>query len=419
MNARIRPWLAMAVLAVLSLGITVFVAQRALADASDVIARGEADLLIGALASDLAAEGAPPDEAALQRELGVHAAAGLRYVALVDREGRPVVEAGTAVIAEPLHPGQSVLRGSRARVAAMLGPPRRGARPEGGHPVRPPPGIGPMGIPLLVIEIEPPVVDKLRTDLRRIAVVASIAGIVLLAFAVAWARSSARLDAALVRAAREQRLVALGSMSSVMAHELRNPLASLKGHAQLLAEDLGDLGDPKKTKKAERVVAEAERLEALTTNLLDFVRDGPIERESLAASDLVAKSIRDLDEARIDIDVAKAPATMKVDPARMPRAIHNLVDNALQAAPAPSKVEVSIASDGADVVVEVRDHGPGIADDALAQIFEPFHTTRTKGTGLGLAVARRIAEQHGGTLTAERAAEGDGAVFRLRFSGEP
>lgn len=418
MNARIRPWLAMAVLAVLSLGVTVFVAQRALADASDVIARGEADLLIGALASDLAAEGVPPDDAALQRELTTHAAAGLRYVALVDREGRPVIEAGAATIPEAIRPGQAIVRGSRARVAGMLGPPRRGPRPEG----RPGPGVGGgmfMGIPVLVIEIEPPVVDKLRTDLRRIAIVASIAGVVLLAFAIAWARSSARLDAANVRAAREQRLVALGSMSSVMAHELRNPLASLKGHAQLLAEDLGDLGDPKKTKKAERVVAEAERLEILTTTLLDFVRDGPIERESLSPRDLVTKSIRDLDEARIEVDVTKAPATMKVDAERMPRVIHNLVDNALQAAPAPSKVEVSIASEGKSVLVVVRDHGPGIPDDALAQIFEPFHTTRTKGTGLGLAVARRIAEQHGGTLTAERAAEGDGAVFRLTFPGEP
>lgn len=422
MNARIRPWLAMAVLAVLSLGVTVFVAQRALADASDVIARGEADLLIGALASDLAAEGVPPDAAALERELTTHAAAGLRYVALVDREGRPVVEAGAATIPEAMRPGQAIVRGSRARVAGMLGPPRRGPRLEG-RPLGGPGGAGGpgmfMGIPVLVIEIEPPVVDKLRTDLRRIAIVASIAGVVLLAFAVAWARSSARLDAANVRAAREQRLVALGSMSSVMAHELRNPLASLKGHAQLLAEDLGDLGDPKKTKKAERVVAEAERLELLTTNLLDFVRDGPIERESLAPRDLVAKSIRDLDEARIEVDVTKAPATMKVDAERMPRVIHNLVDNALQAAPAPSKVEVSIASEGKSVLVVVRDHGPGIPEDALAQIFEPFHTTRTKGTGLGLAVARRIAEQHGGTLTAERAAEGDGAVFRLTFPGDP
>jgi len=419
MNARIRPWLAMAVLAVLSLGVTVFVAQRALADASDVIARGEADLLIGALASELAAEGVPPDDAALQRELTTHAAAGLRYVALVDREGHPVIEAGAATIPEAIRPGQAIVRGSRARVAGMLGPPRRGPRPEG----RPGPGGQGggmfMGIPVLVIEIEPPVVDKLRTDLRRIAIVASMAGVVLLAFAIAWARSSARLDAANVRAAREQRLVALGSMSSVMAHELRNPLASLKGHAQLLAEDLGDLGDPKKTKKAERVVAEAERLELLTTNLLDFVRDGPIERESLAPRDLVAKSIRDLDESRIEVDVTKAPSTMKVDAERMPRVIHNLVDNALQAAPSPSKVEVSIAGEGKSVIVVVRDHGPGIPDDALAQIFEPFHTTRTKGTGLGLSVARRIAEQHGGTLTAERAAEGDGAVFRLTFPGEP
>jgi two-component system sensor histidine kinase HydH len=200
-------------------------------------------------------------------------------------------------------------------------------------------------------------------------------------------------------------------MSSVMAHELRNPLASLKGHAQLLAEDLED-GDPKKKAKVDRVVREAERLEQLTSSLLDFVRDGPIERATIAPRALVERALEHLAKDRVKLELDAAPEEVRVDEARLARALHNIVDNALQAA--EGEIELRVAREGDAVVFDVRDHGPGIPPGSEAQIFEPFHTTRTRGTGLGLAVARRIAEQHGGTLTGENQ-EAGGALFRLRF----
>jgi two-component system, NtrC family, sensor histidine kinase HydH len=392
----------MAVLAVLSLGATVFVAQRALSDARDVVVRGEADSLLSAVASDLAEETTPPTRALLEKELETHAAQGLRYVALVDREGRALAEAGRAEMSgAPGRPGLAMIGDRRVRAMGPMGPPHRGVRHEG----RPPP------MALLVVELEPPVMDQLRAHLTRISVVAAVAGVILLAFAVAWSRSAARLAVIERKAAREQRLVALGSMSSVMAHELRNPLASLKGHAQLLAEDLE--GDPKKKAKVDRVVGEAERLEVLTTSLLDFVRDGPIERTSVAPAELVDRALADLanDRARVAIDVERAPKELFVDPQRLARAVHNVVDNALQAK-ADADVTLSVAEESGDVVIAIRDHGPGLPEDM--QIFEPFVTTRTKGTGLGLAVARRIAEQHDGSLVGENHPAG-GALFRLRF----
>ena len=414
MNA--RAWLSggslvVAVLAVLALGITVIVAQRALSDASDVVVRGEGDALMGIVVAELTEEGAPPTTAQLEKTLAAHGDQGLRYVAVVDREGKPFAEAGRAELGRITpRPGRSETVGRRVRVANPIFP-RRGPRPD----MRPPgPGMGgPPGIPLLVIELEPPVIESLRRDLTRISIVGGAAGIVLLAFAFAWSRSAARLDAATRKAAREQRLVALGSMSSVMAHELRNPLASLKGHAQLLVEDLEE---PKKRTKAERVVKEAERLEVLTTSLLDFVRDGPIERVSVAPAELIGRALDHLDETRVDVAIEGAPAALRVDEARFSRAIHNIVDNALQATSGKERVDVRVRSDAkaGDVVVEVRDRGAGIAAGQEAQIFEPFVTTRVRGTGLGLAVARRIAEQHEGTLACENHPEG-GAVFRLRF----
>lgn len=285
-------------------------------------------------------------------------------------------------------------------------------------------------MPLVVIEFEPPVIARLHGHLTRISIVAAAAGAVLLAFAIAWARSAARLAEVERKAAREQRLVALGSMSSVMAHELRNPLASLKGHAQLLVEDLAELNEPKKKAKAERVVREAERLEVLTTSLLDFVRDGPMERTGVTPEELVDRALEHLDKARVRVDVAKSPAQLFVDVARFSRALHNLVENAVQASGGTEPVELRIAevpaSDSApdslrsgrhEVIIEVRDRGPGIAPGSESQIFEPFHTTRVRGTGLGLAVARRIAEQHDGSLHGENHPDG-GALFRLRFANQ-
>lgn len=403
----------MAALAALALGVTVITSQRALSEVSEVVIRGEGDLLLAALSSDLADEPVPIPKEALERALEAHRDDGLRYIALVDREGNPVVHAGHPEIAAAMHrPGEVKIEGRRARISGMLAPPRRG--------VRVPPPTGPFFAarplpPLLVFELEPPVIETLRRDLRRIAVVGAAAAAVLLAFAVAWARSARRLAELERRAAREQRLVALGSMSSVMAHELRNPLASLKGHAQLLAEDLEDAGDDKRHAKAERVVAEAERLEQLTTTLLDFVRDGPIERTRVSPAEIVDRALMDLGRDRVQVDLAAAPAMLEVDATRLARAIHNLVDNALQAAP-DGAVELAFARDGGDTILTVRDHGPGLPPGGEAQIFEPFVTTRVRGTGLGLAVARRIAEQHGGTLTAANHRSG-GAVFTLRLPG--
>jgi two-component system sensor histidine kinase HydH len=408
--------LAMGALAVGSLGATVFVAQRALTDASDVVIRGEGDALISAVVADLAEEGAPPTPALLAQELKAHESKGLRYLAIVDREGHVLTESGVARMGEtPIRPGESTVLEKRVRIVGPLMPPRRGIGPHpppgflppGGRPDRPP---GPPGFALLVVELEPPVIEKLRADLSRISVVAAIAGSVLLAFALAWSRSAKRLGAVEQRAAREQRLVALGSMSSVMAHELRNPLASLKGHAQLLVEDLSE---GKQRTKAERVVAEAERLEQLTTSLLDFVRDGPIERTSVTPAELVAHALDHLAKERVEVTLDRAPGELRIDGVRLARAVHNLVDNALQAS-ASEKVELRIERDRNETLIAVRDHGPGLPAGAEAQIFEPFMTTRVKGTGLGLAVARRIAEQHGGSLTGANHPSG-GALFELRF----
>ena len=158
----------MAAVSVVSLGVTVIASQRALADASDVVIRGEGDLLLGALVSDLAEESSPMSAAALSRALDAHAAEGLRYVAVVDRGGNPIAEAGRAEIAAVMQkPGEARIEGRRARVTGLLTPPRRGLRPApvpGGPPPFSSRADRPPGAALLVVELEPPVIETLRRE---------------------------------------------------------------------------------------------------------------------------------------------------------------------------------------------------------------------------------------------------------------
>lgn len=400
---------AVAVLGAVALAVTVVLAQRTLALASEVVVRGEADLVLSLVLRDLAEEGASFDEAALGRALDAHRERGLRGLSLGGRGGRLIRVGEAPPIDGHVRPGETQIFGDRIRAAAVV-PPRllrdlrdlRGEGPRGeGRPFERRHGA------LLVVELEPPILARLQAGLARIAFVAAGAAIALVAFAIALARSARRLAAIEERAAREARLVALGSMSSVLAHEIRNPLASLKGHAQLLVEDLED---PRRRGKAQRVVDEAERLELLTTNLLDFVRDGVIERSPIGVADLVARATEGLPRDRIDVEASIEG--LDADPVRLPRALQNLLSNALEASPNDASVTLTIARAAGFVELRVRDRGPGLPPGT--EIFEPFVTTRVRGTGLGLPIARRIAEQHGGSLVAEDHPEG-GALFTLRI----
>jgi signal transduction histidine kinase len=401
----------MGALAALALAVTVLFAQHALNDATDVVIRGDGDTLVSTVIVDLWEAEALTSET-LVSVLEKHEARRLRYVGLVDRQDHHVVaEAGTATIAKASYmPGETLREGRRVRLVALI-PPRaetRAATGAGGAPEGPA-LLQPYPRPYVVVELEPPVIERLQGVVLRITVVATVAALVLIAFAVAWSRATARLSAVQQQVESERRLVALGRASSVIAHELRNPLAALKGHAQLLVEDLAE---PSRS-KATRVVDGAERLERLMGVLLDFVRDGPLDIRAATPALVVERALVDLPRDRIRVDLSRAPGTLHVDAERTSLALRNLLQNAVQATPdGADPVEVRVDAKGRDIVIEVRDHGPGLAPGAEAQIFDPFMTTKTRGTGLGLSIARRIAEQHHGRLTGETHGEG-GAVFRL------
>jgi len=202
-------------------------------------------------------------------------------------------------------------------------------------------------------------------------------------------------------------------MSAVLAHEIRNPLASLKGNAQLLERALPQ-GDRTRT-KAELLVAEAVRLETLTNDLLDFARAGELQPTDVDPAALFREAAAGLGEERIELITEHAPSRWRLDATQMRQVLVNLLQNALQSSDQP--VTARVARDGDELVFEVRDRGPGIHAEDLPRVFEPFFTRKTRGTGLGLAICKRLVELHGGTIVAGHAEQG-GARFTVRIPRE-
>jgi len=411
--------------ALLVSSITSYLGARTLLD---TVIRGQAEDLHHELQRHMEARHhrGPPHQEQLERFIEEHADEGVRYVAVMGPDEEPVAAAGTTSDPRPLRPGELRMLGDHVQVSFALHPP-------GGHPLGKgmddkkgfgPPGPlaviagrGPPRPPPLVIEFRPEAALALLARTRRdLGVGVTVAVALMVAAAVFW-RLSRRAQAVEARLGQQRHLAALGEMSAVLAHEIRNPLASLKGHAQLLAERVED--DPALARKVARIVDEAQRLETLTHGLLDFARTGRLE---LVEADPAALLRRCADACRdaaveVEVEAADAPARWRLDAPKLERVLGNLLDNAAQAAPG-AKVEARVHGDARRLVFEVRDHGPGVPAEERARIFEPFHTTRTRGTGLGLAVTRRIVEQHGGTIEVLDA-PGGGACFRVTLPPDP
>jgi two-component system sensor histidine kinase HydH len=419
--ARWADWgaIAVALLAAIALALTAAAARSDIDAAWTALVRGEGDALLARIDERLRPPHGPPTPEKLAAALADLGPEGLRFV-YADVGTEPMAAGTSTIPYDDVHPGDLIVRGERALVVRPL-PPAPGGAVD--RPV-PSPGASPpmaWGRTRLVAEFQPSVGVRVRAGSVRTTAVASVAVLVLLAFAGAFTARVLRRGREASERERQRRLAALGQVSSVMAHELRNPLASLKGHAQLLAA--GAVEGTRERAKADLVVREAERLEQLTRELLAFVSEAALDRSETAPSVVIDRALASESQARarVRVSLEDAPAHLDVDAARLALALGNLVRNALQASE-DGAVDFTIRAERrerrepSDVVIEVRDHGPGIVPGDEERIFEPFYTTRVRGTGLGLAVARRAVEQHGGTLRASTH-EGGGAVFRVTLPG--
>ena len=389
---------------------TVWSTRASILAASDAVRCGQADAIEQAVRSDLADLEGIPESPQLGAILHEHHDEGLRYLAMVEGRGPLLVlaSAGTATGAGRAN----ILARSRAagckidEVAGRLRMELRSLRKmKAGGGMR------------FVIEIEPVQATELRDAATLTLGVGVLAALALLGVAFVLIRREARRQADATARERERRLASLGEMSAVLAHEIKNPLASLKGNAQLLARMLP--GGEKPRAKADRVVDEAVRLEQLTNDLLQFVRTGTITRVAVDPGALVREAAASVAAAQVEpgappivtVETTEAPARWPLDAGRIRQVVINLVDNAI-AAGAP--VAVTVRRARGELIIEVADRGPGVDDDDRDKIFEPFFTGKTHGTGLGLAVVRRVVELHHGTI-AVIPNPGGGAVFRAEL----
>ena len=221
---------------------------------------------------------------------------------------------------------------------------------------------------------------------------------------------------------QSQRLAILGEMVATVSHEIRSPLTLIGGFARQLRREDG-LSD-KGRDKVGIITTEVERLETILNELGDLSRPAKYNwRESDLSS--VVEHVAELMEPQLGaagahLELVKdhqLPLVM-ADHDRLSQVLINLINNAVQASGDNARVEVSLQAMGHGVKLEVRDSGPGLDPAHLEEIFTPFFTTKSGGTGLGLPVARRIIEEHGGTIELVNH-DGGGAIARVILPPAP
>ncbi len=218
---------------------------------------------------------------------------------------------------------------------------------------------------------------------------------------------------------RSEQMAALGRMAANIAHEIRNPLASMSSSIQLLADSLS-VSDAEK-RLMDIVVRETDHLNRWITEFLDYARPRKPQAETVDVAELAHEVLQilqhDQQAANASLKIlASGDSTMVGDRSRLRQVLWNLALNSLQAAGPTAEVTVHVDGTRAgQLVLTVEDNGPGIDPEALPRIFEPFFTTKASGTGLGLAAVHRNVSEHGGTILAQARDPGPGAAFVVSF----
>jgi PAS domain S-box-containing protein len=220
--------------------------------------------------------------------------------------------------------------------------------------------------------------------------------------------------------AQQAALARVGQMAAVVAHEVRNPLAGIKGAVQVLMSRRAP-GDSELPVMRD-IVGRIDSLSDLINDLMLYARPRPPRLSHIELRPLISDAVmivrRDPAAQSIDIVIEGTDVSASVDDELIRATLLNLVLNAAQAMAGHGRISVKLGKSGNFALVEVRDNGPGIPVDIRNQVFEPFFTTKARGGGLGLPIARRTAELHGGSLELECPDSG-GTVVTMRLPLRP
>ena len=213
---------------------------------------------------------------------------------------------------------------------------------------------------------------------------------------------------------RMERLSVMGETSAIVAHELRNPLVAIGGFARTLQRNL-DQDDPNR-QYADIISSEVARMETIIHDLLDFIRPQKRLRKEVVIDRIVGETAdKFADELevkgiRLEMSLQTGGISLAVHPGEIQQILQNYIINAMQAQPDGGRIEVRSRMVEGGVKVEVRDDGPGFAEDVADKLYSPFFSTKTSGSGLGLTICAQIIKSHGGVTGAENKPDG-GAVF--------
>ena len=216
---------------------------------------------------------------------------------------------------------------------------------------------------------------------------------------------------------RSERLAALGQLSAGLAHEIRNPLSTIKTSAEMLTKNLSR-DNALAMEMAGFISSEVDRTNAIVSRFLDFARPLAVRLEKTDLAQLIDRAVADVEKHSppFDISIYKNYAPdirpFLLDGQLMERVVYNLLLNAAQASPPQGSVTVKTRQGNGTVEIAVIDRGPGIDPKHRENIFNPFFTTKPTGVGLGLAIVSKIVDEHGGKITVE-SESGGGSVFRV------
>ena len=224
-----------------------------------------------------------------------------------------------------------------------------------------------------------------------------------------------------------ERLHALSLLAAGVAHEIGNPLNSINIHLQLLDREIGDLEDAKAKSDLRELVGvsrkEVARLDTIIRQFLKALRPSLPERKPQQLAELVVETLNvmkhEIKDRRmlVETDFPKNIPAVAVDDTQVKQVFFNVIKNALQAMEDGGILKVETQRSDRFVSVIIEDNGPGIDPEKLGAIYEPYHTTKTEGTGLGMMIVQRIMRDHGGEIEIN-SEQGRGTRLILRFPRE-